>query len=355
MKHIAVLISLSLSAPVLAGEAPQGPPPAPVVVAQAEIRDIAPTLEVPGTVISRFDARLAAEVAGTITSIIDVGTHVAQGDALVRMDETDTRLQLDEARAAVASAEAQLRYLRSEAERLTQLAAQNNAAESQLEQRESERDVAASDLAVAQSRVARFEDQLRRSRLPAPFGGVVTERLLNMGERANVGDVLLRLVDPSRLEVIARSPIKSVGPVQPGDAIRVFIGEREAFAPVRTIVPFGDARSHMVELRIDVEADRWRVGESVRVAIPTAAPEDRLAVPRDAVVLRRGGAAVFKVVPGQEGGPSVAERVPVELGSADGRWISVIGGLVDGDTVIVRGAERLRPGQPVAPQPLGQR
>ena len=111
---------------------------------------------------------------------------------------------------------------------------------------------------------------------------------------------------------------------------------------VRTMVPFGDGRSHMFELRIDISPVPWRVGESVRLAVPTAEPVEVLAVPRDALVLRRDGATVFRIT--EDG---TAERVPVQPGLGDGMLIGVTGGLNRGDRVVVRGAERLRPGQPV--------
>ena len=105
---------------------------------------------------------------------------------------------------------------------------------------------------------------------------------------------------------------------------------------------FGDGRSHMFELRVDVDAAKWRVGDTVRLAVPSAEPTEVLAVPRDALVLRREGASVFRVT--HEG---LAEQVTVIPGVGSGAMIGVSGPLEPGDRVIARGAERLRPGQPV--------
>ncbi|MFQ5487884.1 MAG: efflux RND transporter periplasmic adaptor subunit, partial [Gammaproteobacteria bacterium] len=77
-------------------------------------------------------------------------------------------------------------------------------------------------------------------------------------------------------------------------------------------------------------------------AVPTAAPRRALVVPRDALVLRRNGIAVYRLT--ADGG---AERVAVRTGIAQGAFIEVLGELSPGDRVITRGGERLRPGQKV--------
>jgi RND family efflux transporter MFP subunit len=339
---VGILTGLLSTLSTAAGESPQGPPPAPVRVATAEVRELAPTLEVPGTVISRLDARLAAEVAGRITAIRDVGESVSAGDTLVEIDDVAIELSLQDARAAVTRAEARVRFLDAEVTRLARLERQNSAAQSQLEQATSDRDVADADLTSAEVSVARIQDQIRRSRMPAPFDGVISERLIFIGERAAVGDLLIRLVDPTDIEVTVRAPLANVVAVRPGDLIRIWAGDRQGAGRVRTVVPFGDARSHMAEIRLDVESGDWRVGESLRVALPTAAAREVLTVPRDALVLRRGGAAVFRI-----DGAGLSERVAVTVGVGDGDFVEVSGNLSRGDRVVVRGAERLRPGQPV--------
>ena len=68
---------------------------------------------------------------------------------------------------------------------------------------------------------------------------------------------------------------------------------RKGEAAIRTIVPFGNPQSHMFEVRLEADPEIWTVGESVRLSMPTATAIEVLAVPRDALILRREGAAVF--------------------------------------------------------------
>ena len=99
----------------------------------------------------------------------------------------------------------------------------------------------------------------------------------------------------------------------------------------------------MFEVRLDVDPAIWTVGESVRLSMPTADVKHVLAVPRDALVLRREGASVFKVKD-----DSTVEQVNVITGLGDGSHIEVIGDLAEGDQVVIRGAERLEPGMEVS-------
>ena len=95
-----------------------------------------------------------------------------------------------------------------------------------------------------------------------------------------------------------------------------------------------------------VSSDLWTVGESVRLSMPTAAAKEVLAVPRDALVLRREGATVFKL--SEE---STVTQVPVVVGLGAGMLIEVFGDLADGDEVVVRGAEGLSDGMTVTVSP----
>lgn len=320
----------------------QGAPPAVVRIAQAQVTELAPSIQVPGTVISRNDARISAEVPGRLTWIAEIGSHITAGEPVARIDDAELLLQREEFRGVLAAHESRRGFLEREAARLRQLAAENVAAKNLLDQVETDLQSAESDISTARARLGQIELQLERTRVRAPFGGVVTERLRTPGEYTQAGDGVVRLVDPLSLEVVARAPLASLGFIGPGSELQLFSDWNSGSGAVRTMVPFGDSRSHMFELRLSIAAGPWRVGENVRVAVPSAPAREMLAVPRDALVLRREGATVFRITP--EG---TAEQVEVTAGLSAGELIAVTGGLSDGDRVVIRGAERLRPGQPV--------
>jgi len=334
----AALIALAIPA---VGQ--DGPPPAPVEVVEARLTVLAPSLELPGTVVSRNDARLAAEVPGRLQWIAEIGARVGEGAVVAKIEDTYLRLQKAEFEGIIERDTAKRDFLAREVRRLRTLAEKNIAAKNQLDQTESELASASSELVVGQARLNQIEVQLAKTQIIAPFPGIVTERLLSPGEHTSPGDPVIRLVQPDALEVVSRAPLASLNYVSEGGSLEVKGDRYRGSGEVRTIVPFGDGRSHLFELRVSLPPTPWRVGESVRLSVPSAEPIEVLAVPRDALVLRREGTSVFRVL--EDG---TAERVTVTTGVGAGRMIQVTGGLSDGDTVVVRGAERLRSGQKVA-------
>jgi len=320
-----------------------GPPPAVVRTDTATLKQMAPQTQVPGTVVSLYDARLSAEVEGNLISVADVGSDVVAGDVVAVIDDVTLVLRQKELVAEQTRAQARLRFLAAEVERLQTLAQSNLASATDLDQTRSERDVADSELQVARVRLDQVSDQIARTRIKAPFDGTVVERLARIGERVNVGNEVVRLVNSQDLEVVARAPLDYMDFVKRGQAIDLQTSlNRKAAGVVRTIVAVGSEQTHVFELRLDIEAGLFPVGQTLRVWIPTSDLREVLAVPRDALVLRTDGAAIFVVADDQ-----TAQRIPVVTGVASGDLIEVQGELTAGDRVIVRGNERLQPGQAV--------
>lgn len=318
-------------------------PAANVRIAQASIQSIAPETVVPGTVVSRNDARLAAEVSGRLLEVADVGTVVVTGDVVANIEGTFLKLRKDELQAEVERARARLKFLESEEVRYVKLAKSNLAAATKLEETLSDRDVSRGDLQVAKSRLAQVEDELSRTNIRAPFSGIVVERLMMPGERVDIGENIARLVDPQHLEVIARAPLEYYSYLRPGQQLTLGTGLIRISGTVRTVVAVGSENTHLFELRLDIEGGSFPVGQTLRVSIPTSDSRDALVVPRDALVLRPNGVSVFVLDSDQK-----AKQVMVTTGIGAGDQIEVSGDLVDGDTVIIRGNERLRTGQAVS-------
>jgi hypothetical protein len=115
-----------------------------------------------------------------------------------------------------------------------------------------------------------------------------------------------------------------------------------ALSPVKRVIPVGDERSRMFEVRIAANDPAWVVGSPVRVALPNSDPRELVAVPRDALVLRGSEMFVLRVT-----SENTVEKVNVATGIGLGNLVEVIGDVNGGDRVITRGAERLKPGQEV--------
>ena len=128
-------------------------PPASVVVATATRTMLAPSVDVPGTVISRFDSRLASELSAKLVWIAEVGTSVEEGETVARLEDFTFKLLEMEAAAEVTREQARVKFLASEVQRLEKLALENNAAKSLLEKTVSDLGVAESDETIARARL----------------------------------------------------------------------------------------------------------------------------------------------------------------------------------------------------------
>ncbi len=335
-------VALPLSG-VLAAHAAD-PAPVPVVVTTVRSENFGASLTATGTVVSRNDARISGEVGGPLSWIAEPGAAVKRGDVIARIAPERLALTLRDNDAVLKRLEAQLSLLVTQRTRLETLG--SIVSQSQLDEALSRERMAEQD--VEQARVARDRARLdvNRAAVRAPFDGVVAERLQQAGEFVASGAPLLRLVNERDLEIVARAPLTTADTVTAGADVQLVDGERKATGKVRAIIPVGDERSRMVELRIAL-TDHWRVGTPVRVEIAPRSLRKVVTVPRDAVILRQGASYVMRVRP-----DNTAERVAVNIGPGQANHVQIDGLLSAGDRVIIRGGERLEPGQTVKVQLL---
>lgn len=322
--------------------APEGPPPAPVRIAEAVATELAAHAEAPGSVVSVADSLIAAATPGAVLWVADIGSEAAAGDVIARIDPADALQQRDEARADVKRLSSRAAYLERLLKRHESLGEEGGESEAAIDQMRAERDDSSQNLERARVALRRAETALERTDVKAPFHGRIAAREIEVGEFATPGAPIARLVDIDRLEVTARAPDQLLASVRAGDEITVTNGAETMQASVRAIVPISDAVSRMLELRLVLPENTWHIGSAVQVSLPRNAPKRVIAVHRDALVLRADRVSVFVI-----GADDLAKQVDVELGAADGDLIEVIGAVKAGDRIVVRGGERLRDAQKV--------
>jgi RND family efflux transporter MFP subunit len=320
----------------------QSAPPAPVAVDEAKLDTFSASLWVSGTVISRNDARIAAETDGRIVWVAEVGETVEKGHPIASIDATDLRLELQDNQAMLESLAARERYLKNNLARLTRLAQNDIASENQLDEARAELDMIIQEIRRAEITAAQTRRRIDQTQVLAPFSGIIVERRVQVGEFVGRGSQVARLVDTQNREIRAQAPLAVSEFLREGLEVSVEHQETTALSPVRRVIPVGDERSRMFEVRIAASNPEWVVGSPVRVALPNSDPRKLVAVPRDALVLRGSEMFVLRVT-----SENTVERVDVDTGIGLGSLVEVIGDVSGGDKVVTRGAERLQPGQEI--------
>lgn len=320
-------------------------PPAIVEVGQATASTLAPTRWVPGSVVSRDDAKIASAEAGRLDFVAEVGTRVKAGERLAKLDDQALRLRREELLAEVRRTEARRALSQTQLERLSKLEASNAIAKTQLDEARATLETDAQTSARARAQLRQIEHDIDQADVRAPFSGIVTERFAQRGEYLQIGANIVHFVDTEHIEARVQAPLALADKIRPGMQVHLRKGDTETPATVRAVVPVGDERARQFELRVGVDPAFALVGSAVEAALPetATAATAALTVPRDALVRRPDRTYVMRVT-----GDNKAEQVIVTPGTSSGDLIEVRGALNAGDRLVVRGAERLSVGQPVS-------
>lgn len=327
--------------------AQQGPPPALVVGAAVTVESFNEEVEFLGTVQPVIDSLVAAEIEGSVEErLVENGDRVRKGQPMVRLDPSRLEKDLMEARAERLETLARLDLARRQEVRARELHEEKVLAPEILDERIAERKAYENSLAQVDARIASIEDDIARTEIRAPFSGIVTELHTEVGEWISRGDPVVRLADLSTVEILLdvperHFPFLTVGDAAPArlDALPDLNLEGKIF----TLVPQADEEAHSFPVRVRAPNPKGRVGAGMlaRVRLSLHARTDALVVPKDAIVRQAQQSVVYLV----EG--DVVRAVPVQTGRSNGDRVEVTGDLKANDTVVVRGNERLVPGQKV--------
>lgn len=278
---------------------------------------------------ARQQVEVLPKQTGVIAQIVvEEGTQVRAGQPLARLDSEEWVLQAQQAEARASAA-------RDAAARAAQLQERGMVSDQEVERLQSEAQVAAADLALAQLRV-------RNSVITAPIAGVVTHREVERGQLVNSSTPAFRVADISRLEAVVGVPEREAGRIQVGQAARVRVEGRSAVqGEVARVRPVVDPSSGTVQVVVEVDPQQGgglRPGQFVNVDIVTETLDERLTVPRTAVLVDGAVPRVFTITDGR------AEEREVELGVNQAERVEIRSGVEPGDTVVVVGQDNLQPG-----------
>src|SRR5579885_2452372 len=210
----AVVIGLVLLGAVARARAAE--PPAVVEVARATGARLAPARWVPGSVVSRDDAKIASAEAGRLEFVAEVGTRVKAGERLAKLDDEALRLRRDEIQSDVRRAEAQRALSATQLDRLQKLVASNSIAKTQIDEAQATLETNVQTVAHARAQLRQIEHDIEQADVRAPFAGVVTERFAQRGEYLQIGATIVHLVDTDHIEARVQAPLALADKIRPG-------------------------------------------------------------------------------------------------------------------------------------------
>lgn len=309
----------------------------PVDAAKTRKDTVLRTIEAVGTLTSNESATLRAEQAGAIVEIaFTEGQRVAEDALLLRIDDVLLQAELQQAQASLALSEANY-------ERAAALAERGSGTQRA-------RDEALSALRFDQAAVALAEERIKKTRITAPFAGVLGLRSVSIGDYVAVGEALVTLQDIDVLKIDFRVPELFLTEVHLGQELRIrvdAIAGRDFSGTVYAIDPQVDVNGRALVIRATLPNPDGllRPGLFARVDVILERRDSALLIPEAALMPTKEGQFVFKVTEG------AAEMVPVKIGLRQNGEVEVLEGLAEGDIVVTGGQLKLQTGVPVGLPP----
>lgn len=341
--HFSALIrTLSLISFIAFSSHAQQGPPANVNVTKIQSTTLSPVAWVSGSVVSRNNSQIAADVSGRLISLANLGSKVKKDQIIAELDDRALTLKYHEADALVANAQAKLTFESAEVKRKKTLVEKKLISEKELEETIANLNMAKANAAAAKAKLEQIAQDITYTKLKAPFDGIVAERLSNQGEYVNNGNAIIRLVETANVEASVFAPLTAYRYLKESKQLAIKSPLGEGSADIKAIIPVADSRSHLMEVRLDMSSFDWPIGLDIKAAVATGDSKQVLATHRDALVLRRDAMRIFII-----DAENKAKQVNVTVGISEGELVEVIGDIQAGDNVVIRGAERLRAGQTV--------
>jgi RND family efflux transporter MFP subunit len=349
---IFTIVSL-LSAPASFAKDPgkgDGPPPSPVQVALVKTKTVSNQISLVGTTEAISESTVASEIAGLVEYFpTNEGDYVKKGDLLANLKETELRLRLKGAVAAKKRIQANLQNAEKELKRVSKLKETNSIAEKQYDTAFYTYIALSQELLQNESEIELLNYEIKQQKVLAPFSGFVAKEHTQIGEWINKGGPVVTLLDLDKVQITVDVPERYSVLLAPRGNVNVSIksvSNNSISGKIYSVLPQGNPDSRTFPVRIHIENPDHKIksGMEAMVTFNLATKIKALLVPKDAVVTAGDNRLVFMVNDGK------ALPVPVKIiGYYDGD-VAVEGNLKPGIQVVIRGNERLRPGQAVTIQ-----
>jgi membrane fusion protein (multidrug efflux system) len=336
-----------------AGGAPRaggrGAPAGPVVVDVDTVRTarIVELREALGTVRAFESITVASKVAGVIEKVeFAEGQKVKTGDILIRLDSEERRADIEAANAEIRRAAAQRNEIATRLERAQALRRTGSGTEAQVEDLTAQVRTLEGSMASADARKKAAEARLEELILRAPFSGRMGTRAVSVGAYVSPGTRISTLDDLSKVRLDFSIPENLLGRVSAGQSVRALsaaFGERVFRGKVSVIDTRVDPATRTLRLTAEIENpdEALKPGMFLSVALEVTTRETATVVPEEAIV-SEGLRHILFVVKDNK-----VDRRVVRIGQRQEAKVEVLEGVAPGESIVVRGLQRVRPGATV--------
>jgi len=301
------------------------------------------------------EAKLSFKVGGMIELVaVEMGDTVNRGAIIVRLDDTDYRINYNKADASLKSAGAQLAAAKSAFMRVENLYVNNNVSLSEYEKARMQFESAETMVKTARSQLDAAQNQLDYTVLRAPFSGVVSSVMAKENEMTGVGHPVVVFAALNNLEVKTAVPENIIGQISRGQdaTVRFSAFPEKIFHGVITEVSPGvpNASAYPVIVRLAEYSSRLFPGMTGTVELSLngdSLTQNRMVIATDAVGHDQSGDFVFVAVISNEGDIYVAEKRKVTLGELQAGGYEIVSGLGKNEVVITAGLSFLYDGRKV--------
>jgi RND family efflux transporter MFP subunit len=325
----------------------QGPPPVPVRVAEVKIETVSDQVTLVGTAEAIAESIVASEVSGVVEQFpVREGDFVKKGGLLARLKSISLHLRLKGAEAGREEIRANLQYAEKELERAKKLKDTNSIAEKNYDEALTKQLALYQGFLKNEAEIERLKYEIEQKRVVAPFSGFVSKEHTQVGQWINSGGAVATLLDLGQIRITVDVPERYAIMILPESSVKVVIksmSENFLSGKIYAVLPQGNSDSRTFPVRINLPNPDFKIksGMEATVTFNLSSTKSAMVVPKDAVVTAGNNRLVFMIA--EEKALPVNVKI---LGYYDGN-VAVEGNLQPGSRVVVRGNERLMPGQAV--------
>jgi len=319
----------------------------PVRVSAVEQKMVSEQVSLIGTTEAAAESTVASEVSGIVENFpAKEGDFVKKGRLIVKLSSEETNLRIKGARAQSEKIRESLLFAEKELRRFTKLKETNSIAANKYDEVLYNFNSLTQELKRSDAEIESLLYELKRKEVFAPISGFIAKEHTEVGEWINAGGPVVTIVDLERIKINVDVPERYAVLLSSKSDVKVSIKSlpgKQLAGKVQAVLPSGNAGSRTYPVRILIPNPGLKIKSGMEAAVLFSLDggKNALLVQKDAVVPAGDNRMVFTVKEGK------AFPVMVKvLGYYDGN-AAVEGDLKPGDKVVIRGNERLRPGQPV--------